>query len=260
MTAGFGHRPHQHCSAGHHIWQPWYLRSSRPGKACIDASKLHGTTADPCICSTAADPSRYAAELDWGPLGVAPANLQLAWTKMVHLVHTPAGSSPVQLPGVCIPLLHLALPLLNLRLPVLASRQAGHVGVLELAAAPQALQPIAPNTVRRSIFGGCVVLQLALPLLCLETQACPAASHGVVFSLQQQAGRACSALKPAVSLLDAAALFDLVSSLSGSPACMELQVAQIISQRQKTPLQVFLSSATATDHGSVYKQGEAMAS
>lgn len=84
---------------------------------------------------------------------------------------------------------------------------------------------------------------------------------GVVFSLQQQAGRACSALKPAVSLLDAAAHGDLVSSLSGSPASMELPPAQIISeQRQKTSLQVFLSSATATDHGSVYKQGEAMAS
>eukprot|EP00891_Asterochloris_glomerata_P006499 jgi/Astpho2/6499/Aster-06960 len=106
LIPGFQHRPHQHCSAGHHIWPSWELISSRPGKAYINASKLH-----PCGWQgTAAHPS----------------------------------SSPVQLPGVCIPLLHLALPLLNLRLPVLASRQAGHVGVVELAAVC-ALQPVASN-------------------------------------------------------------------------------------------------------------------
>ncbi len=84
---------------------------------------------------------------------MALANLQLAWTKVVHLVHSPAGSSPVQLPGVCIPLLHLALPLLDLRLPVLASRQAGHVGVVELAAVC-ALQPVASNGVSTAACGG----------------------------------------------------------------------------------------------------------
>ena len=51
-----------------------------------------------------------------------------------------AGNSPVVLLGLFLPVQHLALPLRHLCVPVLASRQAGHVGVIELAAVC-ALQP-----------------------------------------------------------------------------------------------------------------------
>ena len=70
--------------------------------------------------------------------------------------------------GLVLPTLHLALPLLNLSVPVLASRQAGHVGVLELAAV-RALQPTESNRVSTAACGGCAVtcisfMQHAWPL------------------------------------------------------------------------------------------------
>ena len=65
---------------------------------------------------------------------------------MVHLARfwqlDLAGSSPVVLLGFVLPILHFALPLLHLSIPVLASRQAWHVGVTELAAVCP-LQPVA---------------------------------------------------------------------------------------------------------------------
>eukprot|EP00891_Asterochloris_glomerata_P006500 jgi/Astpho2/6500/fgenesh1_pg.00096_%23_28_t len=147
LIPGFQHRPHQHCSAGHHIWSTWELRSSRPGKAYINASKLHGTIANPCACTV----------LQLTQIGCA------------------FPSSPVQLPGVCIPLLHLALPLLKLRLPVLASRQAGHVGVAELATARKSLQQLSPNTVSFTILEDCVIWQLQCCRFVSELQSRPAA-------------------------------------------------------------------------------------
>ena len=49
LNPGFHHRSHQHCSAAHHIWHSWKVRTSWQARPMSKPLReLHGTTAIPC--------------------------------------------------------------------------------------------------------------------------------------------------------------------------------------------------------------------